>query len=70
LERALKLVADKEKKGMALKTPVRLNKATGKESSVPLAFSKLNWGAFMQDYYLSLVRRGPKYTTDMVNMAH
>ncbi|KAG2051936.1 hypothetical protein BDR06DRAFT_854850, partial [Suillus hirtellus] len=61
---------DKEKKGTALKIPLRLNKATGKESSAQLAFSELNWGTFTQDYYLSLLRCGPKYTVDMIIMAH
>ncbi|KAG2137006.1 hypothetical protein DEU56DRAFT_804512 [Suillus clintonianus] len=64
LERALKLVADEEKKGAALKTPLKLNKATGKESSVLLSFSELNWGKFTQDYYQSL------YTADIIKMAH
>jgi hypothetical protein len=70
LERAFKLVADKEKKGTALKTPLRLNKATGKESSAQLAFSESNWGTFTRDYYLSLLRRGPNYTADTIIMAH
>ncbi|KAG2080560.1 hypothetical protein BD769DRAFT_1399677 [Suillus cothurnatus] len=69
LERALKLVAEKEKKSTDLKTPLKINKSTGKESSTPLAFSKLNWGQYTTDYHLSIVKRGPKYTTDTIAMA-
>ncbi|KAG1871053.1 hypothetical protein C8R48DRAFT_670619 [Suillus tomentosus] len=69
LERALKLVAEKEKKSTDLKTPLKINKSTGKESNTPLAFSELNWGQFTTDYYSSIVKRGPKYTTDTIAMA-
>ncbi|KIK40196.1 hypothetical protein CY34DRAFT_13858 [Suillus luteus UH-Slu-Lm8-n1] len=69
LERALKLVAQKEKKSTDLKTPLKINKTTGKETSTPLAFSELNWGQFTTDYHLSIVKRGPKYTTDTIAMA-
>ncbi|KAG2737525.1 hypothetical protein P692DRAFT_20883471 [Suillus brevipes Sb2] len=69
LERALKLVAEKEKKSTDLKTPLKINKSTGKESSTPLAFSELNWGQYTMDYHLSIVKRGPKYTTDTIAMA-
>jgi hypothetical protein len=65
----LKLVAEKEKKSTDLKTPLKINKTTGKESSTPLAFSELNWGQFTTDYHLSIVKRGPKYTTDTIAMA-
>ncbi|KAG2111381.1 hypothetical protein BD769DRAFT_1674374 [Suillus cothurnatus] len=70
LKHAFKLVTDKEKKGMALKTPLRLNKATGKESSAQLAFSESNWGTFTRDYYLFLLRRSPNYTVDTIIMAY
>ncbi|KAG2111405.1 hypothetical protein BD769DRAFT_1392122 [Suillus cothurnatus] len=50
LEHALKLVAEKEKKSTNLKTPLKINKSTGKESSTPLAFSELNWGQYTTDY--------------------
>jgi hypothetical protein len=65
----LKLVAEKEKKSTDLKTPLKINKSTGKESITPLAFSELNWGQFTTDYHLSIVKRGPKYTTDTIAMA-
>ncbi|KAG2032961.1 hypothetical protein BDR03DRAFT_1014716 [Suillus americanus] len=69
LERALKLVAEKEKKSTDLKTPLKINKSTGKESSTPLAFSELNWVQYTTDYHLSIVKRSLKYTTDMIPMA-
>ncbi|KAG1722009.1 hypothetical protein EDB19DRAFT_1916954 [Suillus lakei] len=69
LECALKLVAEKEKKSTDLKTPLKINKSTGKESSTPLAFSELNWGQYMTDYHLSIVKHGPKYTMDTIAMA-
>ncbi|KAI6009254.1 hypothetical protein BKA83DRAFT_4070689, partial [Pisolithus microcarpus] len=31
-----------------VKTPLKLNKASGKESSTVLAFSEQNWGSCMQ----------------------
>ncbi|KAG2124063.1 hypothetical protein BD769DRAFT_1669554 [Suillus cothurnatus] len=69
LEHALKLVAEKEKKSTNLKTPLKINKSTGKESSTPLAFSELNWGQYTTDYHLSIVKHSPKYTTDTIAMA-
>ncbi|KAG2104268.1 hypothetical protein BD769DRAFT_1676255 [Suillus cothurnatus] len=54
LKHALKLVAEKEKKSTNLKTPLKINKSTSKESSTPLAFSELNWGQFTIDYHLSI----------------
>ncbi|KAG1887391.1 hypothetical protein F4604DRAFT_1675357 [Suillus subluteus] len=69
LEHALKLVAEKEKKSANLKTPLKINKSTGKESSTPLAFSELNWGQFTTDYHLSIVKCGPKYMTDTIAIA-
>jgi hypothetical protein len=65
----LKLVAEKEKKSTNLKTPLKINKSTSKESSTPLAFSELNWGQYTTDYHLSIVKHSPKYTTDTIAMA-
>ncbi|KAG1839820.1 hypothetical protein DFJ58DRAFT_845575 [Suillus subalutaceus] len=70
LKHALKSVTEKEKKSTDLKTPLKINKSTSKESSTPLAFSKLNWGQFMTDYHLSIVKHGPKYMTDTIAMAY
>ncbi|OAX35368.1 hypothetical protein K503DRAFT_657982, partial [Rhizopogon vinicolor AM-OR11-026] len=70
LERALNLVADGEINvdeqnsarggSKTCKTPLKLNKATGKESNSTMAFSELNWGTATRDYYLSIKKRGPQ----------
>ncbi len=51
------------------KTPLKLSKATGKESNSTVAFLELNWGTATHDYYLSIKKRGPQYTADIIIMA-
>ncbi|KAI5994967.1 hypothetical protein EDC04DRAFT_2550237, partial [Pisolithus marmoratus] len=36
------------------KTPLKLNKVSGKESLTVLAFSEQNWGACTQQYFMSV----------------
>ncbi|KAG2360389.1 hypothetical protein BDR07DRAFT_1289673 [Suillus spraguei] len=38
------------------KTPLHINPSTGKESSVPLAFSDANWGVQTRAYITSISR--------------
>ncbi|KAG2368726.1 hypothetical protein BDR07DRAFT_1269223 [Suillus spraguei] len=40
--------------GRGNKTPLDINPSTGKESSVPLAFSDTNWGAHTRSYTRSI----------------
>ncbi|KAG0692878.1 hypothetical protein DFH29DRAFT_881967 [Suillus ampliporus] len=49
-------------------TTRKLNKATGKESTAAKAFSEINCGATMAEYYESITRRGPQYTADTIDL--
>jgi len=49
--------------------PLKLNKATGKESNSTAAFSELNWGTATHDYHLSIKKHGLQYTADIIIMA-
>jgi hypothetical protein len=40
--------------GRGNKTPLEVNPSTGKESSIPLAFSDVNWGAHTRAYTVSI----------------
>ncbi|KAG1811796.1 uncharacterized protein BJ212DRAFT_1277310 [Suillus subaureus] len=40
--------------GQGNKTPLDINPSTGKESSMPLAFSDTNWGVHTQAYTVSI----------------
>ncbi|KAG2116423.1 uncharacterized protein F5147DRAFT_568182 [Suillus discolor] len=42
--------------GRGNKTPLDVNPSTGNQSSVPLAFSEVNWGAHMRAYMASIKR--------------
>ncbi|KAG1721167.1 uncharacterized protein EDB91DRAFT_1256633 [Suillus paluster] len=48
----------------------KLNKATGKESTAAKAFSEINCGATMAEYYESIMRHGPQYTVDTIDLVH
>ncbi|KAI5999733.1 hypothetical protein EDC04DRAFT_2546513, partial [Pisolithus marmoratus] len=39
-----------------VKTPLKLNRASGKESSTALAFSEQNWGSCTWQYFMSVNR--------------
>ncbi|KAG1836867.1 hypothetical protein DFJ58DRAFT_846709 [Suillus subalutaceus] len=65
MERAIKLFAngqmllsdiDTAGNGRNNKTPLHINPSTGKESSVPLAFSDANWGVQTRAYTTSISR--------------
>ncbi|KAG1771382.1 hypothetical protein EV702DRAFT_1049005 [Suillus placidus] len=47
--------------------PSKCNKSGNKDAGTP-AFSEANCGLATTKYYQSLVRRGPKYTTDTITM--
>ncbi|KAH7923127.1 hypothetical protein BV22DRAFT_1016024 [Leucogyrophana mollusca] len=78
MERALKLFAEgnimlkdiniASKK--PAKTPIKLNKATGKDSSAPLAFSEINWGHATRAYMKSINRHGNDLVVSISNLAH
>ncbi|KAG1837667.1 hypothetical protein F4604DRAFT_1999623 [Suillus subluteus] len=51
------------------KIPLKCNKSSGKDSTVASAFSEANCGLVTSEYYDSLQRHGPKYTTDIIAMA-
>ncbi|KAG1900238.1 uncharacterized protein F5891DRAFT_935124, partial [Suillus fuscotomentosus] len=40
--------------GRGNKTPLNINPSTGRESSIPLAFSDSNWGAHIRSYIRSI----------------
>ena len=46
-----------------------MNKATGKESTAGSAFSESNCGSMTCSYYLSIKKRGARYTKDTVDLA-
>jgi hypothetical protein len=52
------------------KTPLKLNKATGKESSSALAFSEQNWGACTRQYYISVAKHANTTLSEIVTMAN
>ncbi|KAG2740491.1 hypothetical protein P692DRAFT_20668347, partial [Suillus brevipes Sb2] len=63
MERAIRLFADEHMvlcdtdtagNGRGNKTPLDINPSTGKESSVPLAFSDTNRGAHTRAYSMSI----------------
>ncbi|KAG1725897.1 uncharacterized protein EDB91DRAFT_1061920 [Suillus paluster] len=65
MERAIRLFAnehillsdiDATGNGRGNKTPLDINLSAGKQSSVPLAFSDVNWGAHTRSYTTSINR--------------
>ncbi|KAG1865179.1 hypothetical protein C8R48DRAFT_601432 [Suillus tomentosus] len=63
MERAIRLFAngnlllsdiDTSGNGRGNKTPLNINPSTGRESSIPLAFSDANWGAHTRAYMKSI----------------
>jgi len=78
LERALRLIqrgdididAQISTRGKATaKTPLKFNKATGKESSVALSFSEQNWGSCTREYFTSVNKRDDATLKEIVSMA-
>ncbi|KAI5999621.1 hypothetical protein EDD15DRAFT_2123044, partial [Pisolithus albus] len=52
------------------KTPLKLNKTSGKESSTALAFSEQNWGSCTRQYFMSVNRRNHAALKEVVTMAN
>jgi len=52
-----------------VKTPFKFNKATGKESSAALLFSKQNWGSCTREYLMSVNKRDVATLKVIVSMA-
>ncbi|KAI6106555.1 hypothetical protein EDD16DRAFT_1454387, partial [Pisolithus croceorrhizus] len=52
------------------KTPVKLNKMSGKESSTTLAFSEQNWGSYTQQYFMSVNRHNHATLKAVIMMAN
>ncbi|KAI6140533.1 hypothetical protein BKA82DRAFT_160469 [Pisolithus tinctorius] len=52
------------------KTPLKLNKVSGKESSSALAFSEQNWGTSTRDYHASISKHNNAAMSEIVAMAH
>ncbi|KIO14671.1 hypothetical protein M404DRAFT_118971, partial [Pisolithus tinctorius Marx 270] len=52
------------------KTPLKLNRTSGKESSAALAFSEQNWGTCTRHYYTSVAKRDHLALTEIVSMAN
>ncbi|KAH7917948.1 hypothetical protein BV22DRAFT_1025439 [Leucogyrophana mollusca] len=78
VERVLQLLADANIKLSDIdlsgkkpaKTPLKHNKATGKESGSGLAFSEANWGAATRSYMKAIERRGDEVIIVACNLAH
>ena len=78
LERALRLIQRGDididdqisTRGKATaKTPLKLNKAPGKESSAALSFSKQNWGSCSREYFMSINKRDVATLKEIVSKA-
>ncbi|KAI6145386.1 hypothetical protein BKA82DRAFT_3946624, partial [Pisolithus tinctorius] len=52
------------------KTPLKLNKASGKESLSALAFSEQNWGTSTCDYHTSISKHNNTVMSEIIAMAH
>ncbi|KAI5998928.1 hypothetical protein F5J12DRAFT_681688, partial [Pisolithus orientalis] len=52
------------------KTPLKLNKVSGKESSSALAFSEQNWGTSTRNYHTSIPKCNNAAMSEIVAMAH
>ncbi|KIO06311.1 hypothetical protein M404DRAFT_138938, partial [Pisolithus tinctorius Marx 270] len=52
------------------KTPLKLNRTSGKESSAALAFSEQNWGTCTRHYYTLVAKCDHLALTEIVSMAN
>ena len=52
------------------KTPLKLNRMTGKESSSALAFLEQNWGACTRQYFMSVSRHDHPVLKQIAMMAN
>ncbi|KAF8119365.1 hypothetical protein EV363DRAFT_1411022 [Boletus edulis] len=80
LERALRLIhrgeievnlasASSLKGKLAIRTPVRLNKASGKESTAACSFSEQNWGTVTRKLTTAVGRRTPEQIADIIELS-
>ncbi|KAH0835023.1 hypothetical protein J3R83DRAFT_10759 [Lanmaoa asiatica] len=58
-----------EKKGK-ITLPKTLNKATGNMSKGTSMFSMGNWGSEMQSYAISVTKKGPENTADIITSVY
>ncbi|KAI6147389.1 hypothetical protein BKA82DRAFT_3953153, partial [Pisolithus tinctorius] len=52
------------------KTPLKLNKVSGKESLSVLVFSEQNWGTSTHDYHTSISKHNNTAMSEIIAMAH